>query len=445
MNSSFVRFFLLLITGFSFFSLPLASCQELAKARELAAANRYREAEVIYTQVLANSPGNPEALLGSAFNHSWMGKHQTAENEFKAILERDPKNIEALIGRGYNLAWMGNLKAANHLFQTLEQLDPTNVEVEKARAYLYLWSGNTAVAIDRFEQLVLKYPKETTYYLALAQAYLGENRARRARPVILSALQLEPKNEQAQALLQQSHLQASKLEIDLMGGFSVVEGLRKFDLRGIAVSGQVSKKLRLAFRYDNSLSMDLASFVRLHQNAKSFTIGGAIDWRNNTFTRLDAGVRILPGQITQQVISGEEVFFLKQNWSIKAGGFLGLSPQTGNDWMAFSSVHIPAGPRFAFEPYYFLSRLGGSNKADHRWLLNNIFRTANGYEFSLGLLYGKIPVSESTISGNSLYGTVFSALLPFNEQIWGLASVRYEKGIFQELTSFSFGIKYRLE
>jgi hypothetical protein len=54
-----------------------------------AGQGRYQEAETIYNAVLSKEPGNTAALLGSAYNHSWMGSRGAAEREFNAVLAKE--------------------------------------------------------------------------------------------------------------------------------------------------------------------------------------------------------------------------------------------------------------------------------------------------------------------------------------------------------------------
>ncbi len=421
-----------------------AQAQNLEKAGELTGQGRYQKAEAIYDAVLSKEPSNTAALLGSAYNHSWMGSRGAAEREFNAVLAKEPRNAQAMTGRAYNLAWGGQYAEATRQFKALSQLEPSNLEAEKGLAYVQLWQGDSHAAVESFGSLVNRYPRETAYRVALAQAYLQLHQARKAREAIQPALQQSPENKAVQEAWQSSFQQAALLEVDVLPGFSMVDGENKFGIRLLGVSGRISKRLRLGLRYDNALAMDISSVIRQNQNAQTIMGGAVYDWKKNATSRLDLGVRLLPGSTNQKVVAAEHVIFLPGDWSAKAGGFVGLSSTSSNEWMTFAAVHAPLGKFYAIEPHYFLAKVVNNPGVEHRVMLNNKFRTANGYELNLGFIYGKAPTGESANNGQ-LYGGLLTALMPFGNRIWGLAALRYEKGIVEDLTTVAIGAKIRFE
>ncbi len=425
-------------------TLPAAYTQTPDQARQLATAGRNLEAEKMYILLLEKEPDNPQILLGAAYNYSWAGRYDKAKKVFDQVLAISPNLPEALIGKGYNLAWAGEYAAAKSPFQVLEKVQPGSWEAKKGLGYVYLWQGNSAVAIRYFEELILAFPQQIEFYIALAQAYLQNDQIRLARIALQSGLGIEPGHPVARELLNNTYQQAPLLDLDVLTGYSVTDGMSSFGLRTLQMSGRVNKSLRLFARYDNSLSLDLASLVRQNREAQAITAGGVAKWNHRLTTRLDYGVRLLPEGVRQQVLSVEQVVFLPGNMALKAGGFLGLSKQIDNEWMMYVGVRAPVGKFYAIEPHYFYARVENNPRPESRIMLNNQFRLPKGYEINLGALYGKSSIRAENGS-NNVHGAYCSAVLPFSRYIWGLASLRREKGPFVSLTVVSAGIKWRLE
>lgn len=425
-------------------TLPTVYAQNLDQARQLATGGRHTEAEKMYKQLLEKDPDNLQILLGAAYNYSWSGQFGNAKKTFDQILVLSPNHPDALIGKGYNLAWAGEYAAAKTPFQILEKVSPGNWEAKKGLGYVYLWQGNSPVAIRYFEELVLAFPQQIEYYIALGQAYIQNGQMKLARIALQSGLAIEPGHRVANELLNSTYQQAAPFDLDVLTGYSVTNSMSNFGLRTLQMSGLVNKSLRLFVRYDNSLSLDLASLVRQNQEAQAFTAGGVVKWNHQLTTRLDYGMRFLPDGVRQQVLSGEQVIFLPNNMALKAGGFLGLSKRLNNEWLTYLGVRVPVGKYYAIEPYYFYARVENNPLPESRIMLNNQFRLARGYEINLGALYGKASIRTEN-GDNDVHGAYCSAVLPFNRYIWGLASLRWEKGPFDNLTVLSAGIKLRLE
>lgn len=434
-----LQFFLLL------FCLPAIAVrsQDIAEAKRLSEAGRHFEAEKIFNAVLAKDPDNLAALIGAGYNHSWARQYDEAREKFEAALAVDPANPLALAGQGYNLAWSGRYAAARLPFQTLESLQPGSAEARKGLGYVCLWQGGGRAAIDYFEKLILDYPENTEYYIALAQSYLAENNTAKARIALRSALQIDPANRSAGELLANTRSTAAPLELDVWTGYSRTGGLGSFSLRSVQIAGRVAKKLRMFLKYDNSLTLDLASLVRSNREARAISAGAVIPWNSRLTSRFEYGTRFLSDNATQQVVSMEQVYFLR-NLSFKGGGFFGLGSKTANEWLAYGSLRIPVLSYYTVEPYFFHSRVDNAPRSESRFLLNNQFRTQNSYELNLGVFFGKAGVGRE-VANDNVYGGYATALLPFSRTVWGQLSFRWEKAPFDDLTAFAAGIKLRLE
>jgi tetratricopeptide (TPR) repeat protein len=418
--------------------------QNLAEAKRLASNGQHLEAEAIYNAALALNPADIKALIGAGYNYSWWKRHALAQQKFDAALAIDPRNAEALTGQGYNAAWAGDFEAAKNYFKKLEQLQPGSAEAKKGLGYVALWSGKGQAAERYFENLILANPKEIEYYIALAQANLLENEAKKARIALKSGLQIDPSNPVANELLEKTYAIAAPLELDIWGGYSNVDGESKFSLRTLQLSAQAAKPLRVYAKYDNSLTLDLASLVRNNQEAQAFSAGSVMTWNRQLISRLEYGVRLLPDNVNQQLVSGEQVVILSDKLSVKGGGFYGFSNKIADEWLAYGSLRVPFSTWYAVEPYYFLSKVAGAPSTESRFMLNNQFHNPRGYELNLGLLYGKAGVGDE-VADKNIYGGYVTGILPFSPIAWGQVSLRYEKSPFQELFAAALGLKLRLE
>jgi Flp pilus assembly protein TadD len=420
------------------------SAQHLSEAKRLAETGRHIEAEKIYNEALAKNPDDLQALIGAGYNYSWAGQDKQADERFEQALAISPQNPEALVGKGYNLAWSRQFTAAKYPFLELEKLQPGNAEARKGLGYVYLWQGNGPVAIDYFEKLVLDFPDNIEYYIALAQSYLIENQLKKARLALRSALEIDSTSRVAGELLQSTYGIAAPLELDVWAGYSKANEMGIFNLRTVQLTGQVTKKLRMFLKYDNSLSLDLASLVRAEQQAQAFSIGAVMPLARQLTSRFEYGTRLLPEGVTQQIFSTEQVFFLPNRMSLKGGGFIGTSRQISNEWLGYLSVRLPLAKNFAIEPYYFYARVEDAPRPENRFMLNTQLRSAGGYELNLGALYGKAAVGRDAPDDN-IFGGYATVLMPFSQTIWGQFSLRWEKAPFDELTAAALGIKLRLE
>lgn len=428
-----------------FLTIPLwIQAQDLEQAKRFAETGKHFEAELIYNILLDKNPDDLGALIGAGYNYSWSGQNDRAAQKFEAALAIDPNNGSALVGKGYNLAWSKKYAAAKYPFMALERMHPGSVEARKGLGYVYLWQGNGDVAIDYFEKLVLEYPKEIEYYIALAQSYLIENRIKKARLTLRSAMSLDPNNMVAQNLYKNTFSIAAPLELDIWSGYSNIGDMGKFSLRTVQVTGAVSKKMRLYLKYDNSLTTDLAALVRKNQEAQAFSGGSIIAWNKVLTSRFEYGARLLPDNITQQIFSTEQVYFLPNRWVIKGGGFFGQSTQANDEWMSYISLRIPMMRYYSLEPHYFYSRTINFPFPENRFMLNNQFRNAKGYELGVGMIYGIAGIKNET-GNNNIFGGFISGLAPFSQNVWAMASIRYEKAPFDKLTSIALGAKIRLE
>lgn len=93
--------------------------------------------------------------------------------------------------------------------------------------YVHLWAGDGAAAIDYFLDLAQKFPGDTEYRIALAQAYLSRHEVKKARIALRSALQIDSANRTANDLLKSTYGASAPLEFDVWAGYSATGGEEK--------------------------------------------------------------------------------------------------------------------------------------------------------------------------------------------------------------------------
>lgn len=444
MKANIIYLVLVLFFPVFLFSQNNAPENDLAQARQLATSGQFVQAEQAYNQILIQYPNSLDALVGAGYNYSWNKQYDKARIKFETALALNPNSEEALIGQGYNHAWAGNYASAKHAFQRLQQNQSDHTEARKGLGYVSLWEGDAIAAEEYFRDLTLQFPTETEYRIALAQAYLLEHSVKKARVALLSVLQLDSSNRTANELLKSTYGAAAPLELDVWAGYSSSEGENTVSLRTLQLTGQVGRNLRMYLKYDNSLTSDLAALVRTNQKAQALSIGAVNSWNRRLTTRLEYGARILPDNVTQQIFSGEQVYFFGNGMLAKAGGFYGWSAKAPKEWLAYGGLRIPVTRWYAVEPHFFLSQVEGTAQTENRFLLNNQFRSARGYELNLGLIYGKASLRND--SGDSkIFGSYITAIMPFSQVVWGHISFRWEQTPLNDLTIAAAGIKLRLE
>ncbi|MCC6461390.1 MAG: tetratricopeptide repeat protein [Saprospiraceae bacterium] len=444
MKASILYMFLLVSSAALLFGQSGNLSDEIDQARRLAEAGRHDEAEFLFNRILSNNPDNLPALLGAAYNYSWAKKFDQARLKFEAALSLDPAMPDALVGQGYNQAWAGNFSLAKIYFQKLLSDKPGNVEARKGLGYVHLWAGDGRTAETYFRDLTLQFPESVEFRIALAQAFLNLNEVKKARLALQSALQLDSTNQAAKDLLKSTFGVAAPLELDIWAGYSSTGGESQFALRTLQLSGQLNRKLRAYLKYDNSLTADLAALVRANQEAQALSLGAAYNWAPTLASRLEYGVRLLPDNVTQQLVSGEQVVFLNKGKLVKAGGFYGWSSKIEPEWLAYGGFRVPLARWYALEPYVFVSQAANAPSKEFRFLLNNQLRTLSGYELNLGLLYGKTGAVADAADVRT-YGSYATAIFPFSQVVWGHLSFRWEHQTFSNLLILAGGFKLRLE
>ena len=143
-------------------------------------------------------------LIGTGPNLQAAPDRQAADAAFDAgdstralalydeILADNPGDINALLRSGKLLSWDRKYDAALQRYDTALTRDPHNTEVELERAKVLLWSGRYDEAIRGFDRVLKTSPQEPWALCGTAQAYQWSGRGRDARPYFERALAADP-------------------------------------------------------------------------------------------------------------------------------------------------------------------------------------------------------------------------------------------------------------
>ncbi|RME00540.1 MAG: hypothetical protein D6816_13540 [Bacteroidetes bacterium] len=443
-TSPFLKFLIILFFFASGNELA-AQYQELESIRQMATTGQHGQADAQLQQLLEQHPDFLPAQLLQAHNNAWAQKFELAQQQFRTILTIHPGNKEALIGLGYAYAWNGELSKAIYPFSTVLRSDPKNEEALTGLGVAYLQANNGAAALHHYKILTKTYPDKAAHYLGLARSYAMLAQNYQARKALDKALKLDPGNAEARDLAGRISTEKAGVEIDLISGFSNVDEEQRLGLRMAQLSFHYDERWTFYGRYDNSLSQDNIDFLRQKTRAASGWAGAFAVWSPKLATRLEYGLRSLPGRSLQNMLKVEQVIFLPRGYSLKVGGFTTL--EKGNEWLTSTGVYIPVGKRFSLEPTWFYSRNATDGVGQHRFLLASKLRLPKGYEVSAGGFYGNHNFQTELLPGmnRKIIGAYLMGVLPVSERFWGLLVVNHERGVFNTSTVLAAGIKIRLE
>lgn len=435
----------LLIAGILFLVLPCSGQTDLLKeAKSYSYAGRYKEADSLFSTILSREPDNTEAMLGSAYNHSWHNNTDQARLEFVKILKKDIQNRSALIGLGYTLAWSGDYANAKHPFLNALKLYPHDSEIEKGLAYVYLWQGSPDVAMDMFEKLRDKEPSNPEYYVAMAYAHLQKYETIKARRLVDHAISLDPQNKAANEVRTALGYATPFVEADIWGGYSQMGADSRFGLRAVQLSTQLTKSFRALLSYDNAMSMDNLFFLDHKLQAESYMAGGIMSWNKSNTTRLQIGYRDLHQNGSQWLMVGEQAYVFNDRKVIKAGGLYLTGDPLPSEWMLYAGISIPVQKRFRVEPMYYINHRELASSLEHKVALHTQWFSRQGFELGAGANYGMVNAAGETGTA-STFGAYLSALVPIHRMIWFQANLRHEKSLSGTFRVAAAGIKLRFE
>ncbi len=422
----------------------LAQENNFTLAQSLATSGEHAKANTILESHLLQFPEDFSAQLLQAHNLSWWKHYDEAITAFDRILKRQPETLDALVGKAYAYFWSGQTSKSIPLFKQALSINGQYADAQKglAAAYLSVNKGSDAAAV--FRQLIIRFPAETSYRIGLGKAMIIEERRKEARTIFQQILSEDPGHSEAQFLLAEVTQPSSLLELDVWGGYSKVGEENDWGLRQIQLSYQFNKKYTIIAKYDNTLSLDNRDFILLNERAPAGWLGGYISWNDRLGTRLDVGTRFFDQRDDQLLFKGEQIFYFRNGYAFKTGGFVGLADDRPTEWYLNLGGHIPVSSIFALEPGYYYGRDNHQFDGQHRAVLAGQFKWPTGLEMTLGAFFGKADVGLENDKEN-IKGGYLLVFYPLTKNIWSEFAINHEDGVFTDATVFSFGLRFRWE
>ncbi len=432
--------FLIFITLFCFQS----SAQDMQAIYELALKGNHQEALSQYDQVLAKNANHKDALLGRAHVLSWMNYYEKSEADYLNVLELDPKNIRALIGLGYLYGWNDFPYSAIEHFERAIELKPSNQDALKGLAYTYLWNQDYKRAEKYFKILRQNDESNLEAWLGLGETYIESGEHYQGRQVMGKVLSFNPMNEQAKHQLDHVIYKPAMFDFSIWSGMASVESEDTFGIRSLEIGYAPKPDWRTWIRYDNSLSLENFSLIKGNQHLRSYYLG-ASSVINKTFsTKVEYGIRNLPGDVIQHLVHLEEVIQTSDKSFVKLGGFYAPATNLPNEYMAFGGVKFIPHSQFSIEPILFYSSTTINEISETRLALTNEYRFKNRHQLTASGFVGFVNSDLNFIKENT-GGGALGYYLPVANRHWLQFMLRYESGIFDDFLAGNIGFKFRLE
>jgi tetratricopeptide (TPR) repeat protein len=176
----------------------------LQRARKLREEGRFAEAEALYREALALSPGNADILVALGLVAGFQQDFDEAERFFRAALERAPDYLDARLGLVRLALWRGDLAGAKTLVGAVVAQHPDNTEAQILAARISLQEGKARAAEAQFQSILEREPNDSEALVGLGDAQRASGDDRAARISYGKALALEPASADIQQRLAQA-------------------------------------------------------------------------------------------------------------------------------------------------------------------------------------------------------------------------------------------------
>ena len=402
---------------------------------------------ILFSMLCINIRAQGQINVAADLAHS--GKYKDAIAAYNAVLAKDPSDIPALLGRGATYSWDHQFGSAKLDFYSVLQKDPGNVEAKQGLAFLYLWNDETKKAILLFNELIATQPSNKAFLIGRGQAQMREGMLKEARRSFEMASKLDPNDSEPKELVAAVRTQPAALDLDILAGVTTSTGESKTALRFLQLSSQVTKKLQLSAKYDNTLSLDNLSLITAKTAVPYYSGSVYYSWNRQTATKFEGGYRSFsetksnPASGESQ-FSVEQVIFLKRGSTIKLGGAV-MKPNIGNGaYLLLAGYHQPFSKRLTAGVNYFYSRRKGFDTQENRILVDADLRVKQSLLLNAGFYYGKSNSDLPIFAGNT-FGGFLKGYLPISNSIALQAGIAAENNFIQNLVSLNAGIRFRLE
>jgi tetratricopeptide (TPR) repeat protein len=175
--------------------------QLYAAATKLGAKGKYQRAAQQLDQVVARFPTSPVALYTRALAHHNLGNDDLAVRDTTKAIALDPGSANSYFVRGAALQSKGEFESALRDYVQVVSLVPDHESAYLAMGTAYFSVGSYERAVASLDKAIELNGAEPTYFLLRGLSNREAGKADKAIADLNEALRLDPKNEQATALL----------------------------------------------------------------------------------------------------------------------------------------------------------------------------------------------------------------------------------------------------
>ncbi|QQR86057.1 MAG: hypothetical protein IPJ76_15830 [Flavobacteriales bacterium] len=422
----------------------LAQTNALDLARQHRSTGDLAKALNHYRHWLLDHQDDMTALREFAEVNAWLGRTEDAVRAYDILLRTDHGNVAAMNGLGYTYAWAGEHSKARERFLAALVLDSINLDARMGMAYATLWAGMCADAGQRFAALHAAHPELLEPWIGIGDAAKCKGDHRQAAKHYEEAAARFPNDPLPRERLDAMRREASEMELDVWAGPSTVDGLRGNGLRLIQITRMFGERWRAHARYDRSISIENTDLLRRSANGQVVSFGAYHKWNKHHGTLLEGAVRLLDDAPTQRALRAEHVLFFRRDLSLKGGVQLAKGGGSPSDWLYYLGGSYRIGRSVALEPMLLFAS-PQREVSERRLVLATKITPGRGYEVNAGYVIGssRIVPEGGVQQRMRMSGAFVTGLFPVSRPLWLMASVRYENGFFNELTSVAFGARLR--
>lgn len=173
----------------------------VALAMLYAGQDKIDKAHGVFTQAVADFPGNVETYYEYALFLHKLNDLPGAIRQMEEVLKREPKHARALNYVGYTWADEGrNLEEAKAYIEQAVALLPKDGFVRDSMGWVHYRLGDFPAAVRELELAVALSPNDPTIYEHLGDAYLKANDSAKARKAYLKSLELHEEKDKKDAV-----------------------------------------------------------------------------------------------------------------------------------------------------------------------------------------------------------------------------------------------------
>lgn len=170
----------------------------------------YNQAQQCYRQAASLAPDEAAPYVGSGVVALQQGRLDEAELAFRVALRLDSENSKAWAGLAMIRQQTGALNEAFDAYLNSLQYDCDNLTALLGLFQVSCQMGTFDRVIDYLKRYLERHPADTAVMFSLAALYLREGQYFQAERMLQDILILEPANQDAQHLLEETRHQLAQ-------------------------------------------------------------------------------------------------------------------------------------------------------------------------------------------------------------------------------------------